>query len=183
MSRLAAVRSRDVERRTVPRRRPRHAETSPSSDYCEGSRAVSPPEAFFHESWQWTELTRRMCPTVSLPLSFGNASACSEHAGGLSSVTSFSSTLRLYVANHFYREYPRVGYVDPHSRFVLVVAKTGRRKARATRAKARSCDSAVASDGAYAPDLARQGSRSDELPAARADRTTLPWRSFAARPG
>ena len=44
-----------------------------------------------------------------------------------------SSTLRLYVANHFYREYPRTGYVDPHSRFVLVVAKKGRRKARAAR--------------------------------------------------
>jgi predicted DNA-binding ribbon-helix-helix protein len=51
-----------------------------------------------------------------------------------------SSTLRVYVANHFYREYPRVGYVDPHSRFVLVVAKKGRR-ARAARAKARSFDS------------------------------------------
>ena len=44
-----------------------------------------------------------------------------------------SSTLRLFVADHFYREYPNVGYVDPHSRFVFVVSKKDIRKRRRPR--------------------------------------------------
>jgi predicted DNA-binding ribbon-helix-helix protein len=44
-----------------------------------------------------------------------------------------SSTLRLFVADHFYREYPRIGYVDPHGRLAFVVSKKDIRKRRRAR--------------------------------------------------
>ena len=44
-----------------------------------------------------------------------------------------SSTLRLFVADHFYREYPRIGYVDPHGRLAFVISKEDIRKRRRAR--------------------------------------------------
>jgi predicted DNA-binding ribbon-helix-helix protein len=52
-----------------------------------------------------------------------------------------SSTLRVYVANHFYKTYPRVGFVDPHGKLAFSVPKRELakwEKRRATRAQARS---------------------------------------------
>jgi predicted DNA-binding ribbon-helix-helix protein len=44
-----------------------------------------------------------------------------------------SSTLRVFVADHFYREYPRIGFVDPHGRLAFVVSKKDIRKRRRAR--------------------------------------------------
>jgi predicted DNA-binding ribbon-helix-helix protein len=57
-----------------------------------------------------------------------------------------SSTLRVEIANYFYSQLPRVGYIDPHSRVAFSVEKpsAGQRAEEAVRANPGRSDRAIA---------------------------------------
>jgi predicted DNA-binding ribbon-helix-helix protein len=77
-----------------------------------------------------------------------------------------SSTLRIQVANYFYSQSPRVGYVDPHGRRAFSVAKpsASQRAEEAIRANPGKSDRVIAEEIGVSPDtvnrVRRTGSRS-----------------------